>query len=130
MCFIIGVCWYVALTIQQDLSHQGTTFTDHFKLEELDESSILIVLTYFVFSTITTVGLGDFYPISNFERIMSSIIFLISIMVVTRVVTYLISIFQRIQAIVGPIEFEQQELDQFFRLLQKLNGNRPVRKAI
>ena len=47
-------------------------FLEYFKLEK--GSTISLVLTYYGVTTLTTIGLGDFYPKSNFERIICSVL--------------------------------------------------------
>jgi hypothetical protein len=35
---------------------------------------MFMALTYFCTTTLTTIGLGDFHPVSNFERIAATIL--------------------------------------------------------
>ena len=39
-----------------------------------------IAMTYFFFTTLSTVGFGDYYPVSNIERSIGILIFLFGVM--------------------------------------------------
>ena len=41
----------------------------------------MVSLTYFAFTTLSTVGLGDFHPKSNIERVLCSFIMLFGVMI-------------------------------------------------
>ena len=41
----------------------------------------MIALTYFAFTTVSTVGLGDFHPKNSFERVVCSLIMLFGAMI-------------------------------------------------
>jgi voltage-gated potassium channel len=49
---------------------------------EIDDNSIkhnLILGTYFAFTTLSTVGFGDLYPKSNYERLFCALILLVGV---------------------------------------------------
>jgi hypothetical protein len=48
------------------------TFLDEYDLNHGDDI-VVVALTYFGTTTLTTIGLGDFVPKSNFERIICTI---------------------------------------------------------
>ena len=79
--YFIGCAWW-GLCTQFDKEVKGPSF-EHYNKEsfyaENDKKNhvkALIVSCYFALATLSTVGYGDFYPISNIERIIAVIIML------------------------------------------------------
>jgi hypothetical protein len=54
----------------------NVNFLNKFNLINLDDSLITIQTVYLGFTTLSTVGLGDFYPTDNTERIIAVFIML------------------------------------------------------
>ena len=58
-------------------------FLSNFGLQEgnknQEDYKIAISQTYFAFTSLSTVGFGDFYPISDYERLMGSVILLLGV---------------------------------------------------
>jgi hypothetical protein len=55
-------------------------FLDYFNLESFDDNFdpyyIALVSTYFALTTLTTIGFGDYYPITDSERLVIAFLFL------------------------------------------------------
>mmetsp|Transcript_25435 Transcript_25435/g.39226 ORF Transcript_25435/g.39226 Transcript_25435/m.39226 type:complete len:139 (+) Transcript_25435:324-740(+) len=77
--YVTGVGWYIFV----DLANDGAsnTFITSNDLVAKSNSDILIILTYFSFTTFSTVGFGDFHPISDQERLLGLCILLLGVMV-------------------------------------------------
>jgi len=54
-------------------------FIDTFELDKKSENSVLIALVYFTFTSLSTVGLGDFHPRSNVERMVGALVLLFGV---------------------------------------------------
>ena len=52
------------------------SFLFNFQFYEKDPADIGLTVMYFGMTTLSTVGFGDYYPVSNPERVMGCIIFL------------------------------------------------------
>lgn len=52
----------------------------------------LLIFLYFAFTTLSTIGLGDYHPISNFERLLCCFIFLAGV----TIFSYVLGILTRI----------------------------------
>ena len=75
--FIGCVWWQVAITSRS--YNPGYNFIEYNELGPEHETTVtsqIIISCYYALTTLSTVGYGDFFPISNFERITAVIIML------------------------------------------------------
>ena len=59
----------------------NSDFFEAFELEELSTFDLTVLFWYFSFTTVTTVGLGDYYPVSNYDRIFFSAYILMAVLI-------------------------------------------------
>lgn len=75
--YFVGCSWYF---VSNELNPAGTvdTFVKNNGLvgDDVSDYRRVIVSCYFALTTLSTVGYGDYYPISNGERIYSILIML------------------------------------------------------
>ena len=77
---------------------------------------------YFAFTTLSTVGFGDFHPRSDTERLYCTVIFVFGICYFTYVMGEFIIIVERFQNM--NVEFDaNEELNNFFSLLRNFNND-------
>ena len=91
---------------------------------------MLIMLTYFMTTTLATVGFGDFKPISNFERILGSLVMLGGVAVFSLIFSRATASFNKIMLMVDPHKEKLAQLDLFFGVLKKFNSNQHIDKNI
>jgi hypothetical protein len=89
--YFLGLFWYILCGTQEDLTTDDDEMIDHslernqeyfqnyFSLAELEPTEITIIVTYFAFTSLSTVGFGDYHPRSDFERACCSIILLFGV---------------------------------------------------
>jgi len=77
---------------------------------------------YFGLTTLSTVGLGDFYPVTNFERLVGSVFLFCGFIVMSLVTGILLESADKVTELFAEIE-EQEQLDKFFALLKAYNKN-------
>lgn len=46
---------------------------------EKSEGMRMLINTYFAFTTLSTIGLGDYYPVSDIERLVGSFVLLFGV---------------------------------------------------
>ena len=79
--YFIGCFWYMFITLySQGLTEEGeidgssnstapvekqTNFINFNEMESMENSHKLIISCYFALTTLSTVGYGDYYPVSN-----------------------------------------------------------------
>ena len=71
--YFIGCFWYM---ISDNLNHDwdiknSKTFVTFFHLEDDTNWRKLIISCYYTLTTLATVGYGDFYPVSDMERLIA-----------------------------------------------------------
>ena len=71
--YFLGCIWYI---ISNRLNPDSTerTFITEFELGDETDPRKLLLSSYFCLTTLSTVGYGDFYPISNIERLYTIIL--------------------------------------------------------
>jgi hypothetical protein len=76
--YFLGCFWYLLccnINTQEDIDNENT-FNTRFGLVNDTDYTKLIISGYYVLSTLSTVGYGDYYPISTTERLLSIVIML------------------------------------------------------
>lgn len=56
-------------------------YYDNWGLQHYTNAERSTSVLYFIFTTLTTIGFGDFYPISNLERVLMVFVFMIGVAV-------------------------------------------------
>ena len=89
----------------------------------------VLVSMYFAFTTLSTIGLGDYYPVSNTERLVGSFVILIGVAMFSYILSELLNSFILIKNIEKPFG-DEINLDRFFTTLKGFNRGRPIDKNI
>ena len=87
----------------------------------------MIKVVYFAFTTLATVGYGDMRPVSNFERIIGSIIILFGVAVFSFVMGNFIEMLMEFKIVTAENE-DNSNLSKWFGLLARFNKGRPLPK--
>jgi len=98
----------------------------------LDEYSNLyqsLAVMYFAFTSLSTVGFGDFNPKSEYERLLCAFILLFGV----SIFSYILGIFNEIIVQINSLNEDLDDgdqLTQFFGLMQRYNGNKKMNKTL
>ena len=84
-----------------------------------------VVVTYYMFTTISTVGLGDYHPKSDFERLICTFILVTGVTIFSMIMGNFIEIIESFRSFNDDLD-RGQELMRFFLVLTKLNHYRPL----
>ena len=140
---IICVCYYFAMAFKILCEIQNELFGwDNFNEEGLDEPEhftnfygispegrwgmdAMIILCYFSFTSLTTVGFGDYNPRSEFERIFCAMILLFGVAIFSYIMGNFIEILEQIKQLDEELD-DGDNLTRFFGLLQRFNGNKSI----
>ena len=64
--YFMGILFFVWMEITQHEDEDA--FRSKHGIDAMSPSSVVIVMMYWAFTTLSTVGFGDYYPISDSER--------------------------------------------------------------
>ena len=92
------------------------TFYNEYGLGELTAFQNVSIVMYFMFTTMSTVGFGDFNPKSEIERIIMTFILIIGVTCFAYIMSQLIEILLEVQMITAEND-ESEELSQWILLL-------------
>ena len=56
-----------------------TQFQKLHNLDERQSAEVLLIMLYWAFTTLSTIGLGDYYPVSNHERSVMCVGFILGV---------------------------------------------------
>ena len=76
----------------------------NWRMDEDDGATLIIKAMYFALTSLSTVGFGDYYPITDFERLLTSFVLLIGVMLFSYVLSELRLMMNRIKMMNGEIE--------------------------
>ena len=96
-----------------------------YELYDKDDSFNLIIVLYFMFTTLSTVGFGDFNPKSELERGIMTFILLIGVACFSYIMSQFISILLEVQNITAENE-DSERMSQWLLLLKNFNNNKPL----
>ena len=76
--YLTGLGWFILSDLMED-AHSEDNFIKVYMMREQPSWVNSIALTYFAFTSFSTVGLGDFNPKSNMERLVCSFLLLFGV---------------------------------------------------
>ena len=87
---------------------------------------------YYAATTLTTVGFGDYYPISDSERLIGSFMLLFGVMTSSFIKGELLNIVNKLEGDYKKANFiyEEELLEEFFTTLKRFNRGHPIDKEI
>lgn len=83
--YFLGTIWFI-LTKNLTDSPDEWTFYNAYNLEDRDNTQNLTIVVYFMLTTLSTVGFGDYNPKSEVERIIMTFILLIGVACVSWII--------------------------------------------
>ena len=132
--YFLGLFWYIVCDLKEIIQAEPLNFlAENFK--ETDGSYRRTVASmYYAFTSLSTVGFGDFHPINNFERMFCAGILLVG----NAIFGYVLGLFRdMVQEIRGPDGIfgdddndDVDGLNRFFSLIQKFNEGRMISKSL
>ena len=80
---------------------------------------------YYAFTSLSTIGFGDYNPKSDIERILCAFILLFGVAIFSFVMGTFIDILQEITQLTKDLD-EGDKLAKFFGRIVRFNGNKPI----
>jgi len=127
--YFIGCFWFL-LSNELNFADEGdNTFVKKFELYDATNARKLIVSCYFALSTLSTVGYGDYYPISNMERIVAIFIMLCGVAFFSYIMGSFIEIISNYEQKMGVVD-KSMDLRNWMTLLTRFTNNKPLPKSL
>ena len=101
------------------------TFYNVYTLEERSNFDNISVVMYFMFTTLSTVGFGDFNPKSEIERLIMTFILLIGVACFSYIMSQFIAILLEVQSVTADNE-DSEMLSRWMLVLKNFNKNKPL----
>lgn len=110
------------------VAYPGTNLTlieeDEIHLKTAGEKAIIV--TYFAFTTLSTVGFGDYYPSSEVERAVGAFLLLFGVAIFSLFMGVFIEMIEKYKTVNAELE-AGDELARFFGLMKHFNGDVDIR---
>ena len=84
-----------------------------------------IALSYFTFTTLTTVGLGDYHPVSDQERILGAFVLLFGVLITSVVMENFNQMLNKLKEIDSQYQ-DYENLYLFIGTIQRFNEDQPL----
>ena len=124
--YLLGVIFYI-FSNEFNKSDAEKTFLYDGEYDIRDErlNIQLVTFMYFTMTTLTTVGYGDYYPVSTIERIFIMLVQLIGVSFYSYIMGNFIDVLSSYEKKVGTAD-KESELEAWFLTLSKFNQNKPL----
>ncbi len=113
---MLGCTWYF-ISDKLNPEDEEFTFIKSNSLTDKSEPARLVVCVYFILTTLSTVGYGDFYPISIIEKILGSVIMFCGVTFFSIMMSGFIEIVMSIKGESG--DQNEKDLDKWFLLIKR-----------
>lgn len=90
--YFLGTLWFVMTKHTSNKDGNGYTFYNEYDLGNLSASENLTIVIYFMFTTLSTVGLGDYNPKSETERLLMCLMLMCGVTCFSYIMSVLTSI--------------------------------------
>ena len=129
--YFLGTLWLLIskmLTKNKD-DPTEMTFYNQYGMKEKTNFTQLTIVVYFAFTTLSTVGFGDYHPKGEIERIITTFILLCGVACFSYIMGQFIEILMNFQQVTADNE-DSENLSKWLGLLAHFNKNRPLSKEL
>jgi hypothetical protein len=132
--YIIGMLFFIMCEFNQDFIYdvdyhqldepsefEPENFISYFGLYDKSAGDIAVIVSYYMFTSLSTVGFGDYHPRSNSERLVVTIILLFGVAIQSYIMGNFADILSQFKSFNDELE-EGDLLTKFFGTLVKFNG--------
>ena len=127
--YFLGTIWFILTKFTSRGDPDSFTFYNQNSLGDNTDSQNLIIVVYFIFTTLSTVGFGDYSPKSEIERIFTTIILLVGVACFSYIMGQFIEILMNLQTVTADNE-DSENLSKWLGLLAHFNNNKPLPKKM
>ena len=128
LAYFVGIFWFIYTRLNTH-SEDEYTFYNEYDIGERTNGQSLVIMVYFAFTTLTTVGFGDYNPKSEMERVLCAFIFLAGVSTFSYIMNELIAILLEVETVSKTNE-EREALSKWMGMLTHFNRNKPLPKPL
>lgn len=135
--YLLGLMWLVMCDIVFDFSFDMDKYSDEWankyeetyifynSLHKKSAAENTLIVTYFAFTSLSTVGFGDYNPRSDIERFVCAFILLFGVAIFSYIMGNFISILDQFKDFNKDLD-DGDGLAKFFGVMSHFNGGKPV----
>ena len=134
MVYYVAQIWFAFVNIYEEFLHklddaerEDFFHNSKWSFDDKDHHTKFIILLYFSLTSLSTIGLGDYHPITNYERMLCTFLFLIGVILFSYTLGQLQYTLVEGGLLMKTDEHEEK-MGEFFALIRYLNGNQPLNK--
>ena len=128
--YFFGLGWILCCKLlnSEDSTYNFLNYTDY-GLEDADHSRLSVVGIYFAFTSLSTVGFGDYAPRSDIERVLGAFIMLSGVAIFSTIMEQLLDMMFQLKEFNKSLD-EGDKLFRFFGVCKKFNNNNQIDQAL
>jgi len=136
--YILGMAWIIFLEAVEDFAldknpkefgdfkpETSSYFLSEYGMIDKTPADNIILVMYFSFTSLSTVGFGDYYPHSDYERIVIAFVLLFGVAIFSYIMGIFLNILESWNAFNSDHD-EGEQLIKFFGTLKKFNGDENI----
>jgi len=100
-------------------------FIEYFSVASFDATYKTILMNYYAFTSLSTVGFGDLHPRSKVERIFCSFMLMFGVAIFSYIMGIFIEVLEKSKASAAPLD-DLEMLSKFFGLMKHFNKGKPL----
>lgn len=124
LAYFLGTLWFLVTKFTTQFPDEFT-FYNVYGMAEYSDGENLIIVVYYLFTTLSTVGFGDYNPKSEIERVIVTFILIIGVATFSWIMSQFIDTLQSVQNVTATNE-DSERLAQFLLVLKNFNNNKPL----
>ena len=128
--YFTGIAWMIFCSFMEKW-YQGqgvqdyNNFIKNYDIESFPQSKQMLISMYYSFTSLSTVGFGDFYAQDNCERLVCAVILLFGVAIFSYIMGKFVEMIDRYKILNADLE-EGDELAKFLGMLQKFNNGKEL----
>ena len=120
---------FISTLCQNDYDSIKNTFLYRYHLWQHEIWEEMLIATYFAFTTLSTVGFGDYCPQSDAERAIGSCVLLFGVLIFSSILNDFVGLIDEFEVYDDPIN-HGYELTKFFGLIKYFNKNKSLNESL
>jgi hypothetical protein len=125
--YFCGCLWMII--VDQTKNDSPTTFYNTYNLVKMTNMDQLIRISYYTLTTLSTVGYGDYFPLSDIEVVISLVYILAGAAFFAFIMGSFIEIISNYQSKMGRVD-RITPLRNWMTLMMRFTGDKPLSKTL